>query len=152
MDKPHCLGSKKLSTLCYLIRNIKPHLSISMLRMIYHTLFHSKSYGIIFWGNSPHSSVIFEIQKRVIRTMMGFGYREPCGKLFVELQTLPLASQYLPSLLLFVVNNRDYFTPNSAHHTAIWDMRTTYTYPRRHWPCIRKQIALKFFFANTLIL
>ena len=29
------------------------------------------SYGIIFWGNSPHSSVIFKMQKMAIRTMMG---------------------------------------------------------------------------------
>jgi len=71
--------TKKLSTICYLIRNIKSYLSVSMLRMIYHSLFHSiMSYGIIFWGNSSHSSIIFKMQKRVIRTMMGCGYRESC--------------------------------------------------------------------------
>ena len=87
--------------------------------MIYHSPFHSiMSYGIIFWGNSPHSSIIFKMQKRVIRTMMGCGYRESCRKLFVELKILPLTSQYIFSLLLFVVNNRNYFIPNSIFHDS----------------------------------
>jgi hypothetical protein len=49
---------------------------------------------------------------------MGYGYRESCKKLFVELKILPLASQYVLSLLLFVVNNRNYFIPNSAYHDS----------------------------------
>jgi hypothetical protein len=70
------LVTKKLSTICYLIRNIKPYLSSSTLKMIYYSLFHSiMSYGIIFWGNSPHSSVIFKMQKMAIRRMMGCGHR-----------------------------------------------------------------------------
>jgi len=33
-------------------------------------------YGIIFWGNPSHISVIFKLQKRVIRVTTGCGYRE----------------------------------------------------------------------------
>ena len=45
------LLAKKLSSTCYLIQNVKPFLSISALKMIYHSIFHSiMSYGIIFWG------------------------------------------------------------------------------------------------------
>ena len=41
--------TKKLSKTCYLIRNIKPYLSNSTLKMVYHALFHSTmSYGIKF--------------------------------------------------------------------------------------------------------
>jgi len=58
------------------------------------------------------------MQKRAIRTMIGCGHRESCKKLFVELKILPLASQYIFSLLLFVVNNRNYFTPNSAFYDS----------------------------------
>jgi hypothetical protein len=76
------------------------------------------SYGIIFWGNSPHSSIIFKMQKRAIRTMMGCGHTESCRKSFVELKILPLTSQYIFSLLLFVVNNRNYFTPNSVFYDS----------------------------------
>jgi len=34
------------------------------------------TYGIIFWGNSTHSSKIFKIQKRAIRILMGRRSRE----------------------------------------------------------------------------
>jgi len=60
------------------------------------------------------------MQKLAIRIMMGCGYRESCRGLFVELKILPLASQYIFSLLLFVVKNRNYFTSNSA----IYDSNT----------------------------
>ena len=50
---------------------------INHLSIIYHSLFHSiMSYGIIFWGNSSHSSVIFKIQKRVIEIIVGYDHRE----------------------------------------------------------------------------
>ena len=52
--------------------------------------------------------------------MMGCGYRESCRKLFMELKILPLTSQYIFSLLIFVVNKRNYFTPNSV----IYDSNT----------------------------
>jgi hypothetical protein len=96
-------GMNTISTTCYLIRITKPYLSISTLKMIYDSLFHSIiSYGIIFWGNSSHSSVIFKMQKRVIRIIMGYGYRESCR-------------EYIFSLLLFIVNNRDYFVSNNEY-------------------------------------
>jgi hypothetical protein len=36
----------------------------------------------------------------------------------VELKILPLTSQYIFSLLLFEVNNRNYFTPNSVFYDS----------------------------------
>jgi len=47
---------------------------------------------------------------------MGYGYRESCRELFKELKILTHSSQYIFSLLLFVVNNRDYFVSNSVYH------------------------------------
>jgi hypothetical protein len=55
------------------------------------------------------------MQKRVIRILMGSGYRESCRGLFKELKILMLASQYIFPLLLFVVLNRGYFAPNSLY-------------------------------------
>jgi hypothetical protein len=57
------------------------------------------------------------MQKRVIRIMMGCGYRESCRELLKKLKILPLSSQYIFSLLLFVVNNSDYFVSNNAYHS-----------------------------------
>jgi len=69
----------KYSTACYVIRSIKPLISHKTLLLIYHSLFHTvRSYGIIFWGNSCHSIQIFQIQKRVIRIIMGCGTRDSC--------------------------------------------------------------------------
>jgi len=40
------------------------------------------SYGIIVWGNSSHSSIIFKIEIKVIRIMEGCGNRVSCRNLF----------------------------------------------------------------------
>ena len=71
-----------------------------------------------FGGNSSQSPVIFKMQKRVIRVIMGMGtgYRESRRGLFKELKILTLSSQYILSMLLFVVHNREYLDPNSTYH------------------------------------
>jgi hypothetical protein len=53
---------------------------------------------------------------------MGRGYRESCRGLFKELKILTLTSQYILSLLFFVVHNKDFFAPNSVCH----NFTTTY--------------------------
>jgi len=58
------------------------------------------------------------MRKRVIRIIMGYGYREFCRELFKELKILPLSSQYIFSLLLFVVSNRDYLVLNSVYYNV----------------------------------
>jgi len=102
---------KKLSKACYIIRNAKTSISASSLKVIYYAFFYSvMSYGIIFWGKSSHSSIIFRIQKKiVIRIMEGCGNRVWCRNLFKKLQILPLTSQYMLSLLMFVVQNKIFF-------------------------------------------
>ena len=77
------------------------------------------NYGIIFWGNSYHSIKIFRMQERVIRIIMGCGNRDSCRNIFKELKILPLMSQYVLSLLIFVVNSRDQFLINSEIHNII---------------------------------
>jgi hypothetical protein len=54
----------KLSSACCAVRVITPLMSEDTLKMIYHSYVHSiMTYGIIFWGNSPHSTNIFKIKK-----------------------------------------------------------------------------------------
>jgi hypothetical protein len=74
------------------------------------------TYGLIFWGNSSHADMVFKLQKRVIRVMKGCGYRESCRNLFKELNILSLKSQYIFSLMMFVIKNRDYFAKNKDCH------------------------------------
>jgi hypothetical protein len=108
----------KLNSACYVIRSLKSIMSLENLRMIYFSNVHSiLSYGIIFWGYSSYANTVFKIQKRVRRLMMNVGSRESCREFFKKLNILPLHSQYILSLLLFVVKNINMFKSNSMVHT-----------------------------------
>ena len=101
--------TSKLNKACYAIRMVKSCMSLDVLRMIYFSYVHSiTAYGIIFWGNS---------QKRIVRIINNSGRRDSCCKLFRELQILPLASQYILSILVFVNKNRELFLSNSDIHS-----------------------------------
>jgi hypothetical protein len=63
-------------------------------------------YGIIFWGESAYVTNVFCVQKRALQIMMHIGSRDSCGQLDT-LGILPLQSQYIYSLLGFMVNNMD---------------------------------------------
>ena len=92
-------------------------MSVSSSKVIYHALFHSvMSYGIILWGNSSHSHIIFRIQEKAIRIMEGCGSRVLCRNLFKKLHILPLTSLYMLSLLMFVVQNENLFLTNNKNH------------------------------------
>ena len=87
--------------------------------MIYYSYFHSvMTCGLLFWGNSPDSIKIFRLQKKITRIMTGCRSTDSCRKLFINLETLPLPSQYILSLVLFMLRNKNQFLVNSEiHHT-----------------------------------
>jgi hypothetical protein len=104
----------KLSSASFAMRVVKPFLSQDSLKMVYYSYFHSiMTYGLIFWGNSHYSNIIFRLQKRIIRIIVGIRGKDSCRKHFKKLKILPLQSHYILSLLLFVVDNGDYFKVNS---------------------------------------
>jgi len=85
--------------------------------MVYYSYFHSiMTYGLIIWGNSHYSNIIFRLQRRIIRIVVGISSRDSCREHFKKLKILPLQSQYILSLLLFVIDNGDYFKVNSEIH------------------------------------
>ena len=63
------------------------------------------------------SSNIFKIQKRALRITTNKNKRESCRPLYNQLQILTLPSQYIFSLLMFVVKNKDLFMLNLEIHT-----------------------------------
>jgi hypothetical protein len=74
--------------------------------MVYFSTVHSIiSYGIIFWGISSYSKIIFKIQKRIIRIITNSGNQDSCQDLFKKLNIISLQSQYIFSLLIFIVKN-----------------------------------------------
>jgi len=82
--------------------------------MIYYSYFHAvMNYGLIFWENSSYSNGILKIQQRIIGIIMGTGTRDSCRELFKILNILPLQYQYILSLMLFVVYNKNIFKINS---------------------------------------
>jgi hypothetical protein len=93
-------------------------MSQDALKSVYYSYFHSLiTYGILFWGNSSFSSHIFRLQKKAVRIITGSRPRDSCRELFKHLRILPLQSQYLLSLLLFVVENKNLFHVNSEIHS-----------------------------------
>jgi hypothetical protein len=62
---------KKLSSACYVLRNIKYIISLETLRLFYFAHVHSiMSYGIIIWGGSFHIHKVFILQKKIIRNVL----------------------------------------------------------------------------------
>jgi hypothetical protein len=96
---------------------MKPFMSTDVMKSIYYAYVHSiLAYGIIFWGNSCFTDTIFRIQKRIIRVITNSKKRDSCHELLKKLQILTLQSQYIFSLLVFVVKNRSHFIINSDIH------------------------------------
>jgi hypothetical protein len=71
------------------------------------------TYGLMFWGKSSHAGKVFKLQKRVVRLIKGRGYRDSCREHVRDMNILPLRSQYIYSLMIFVIKNRGIFNTNS---------------------------------------
>jgi hypothetical protein len=101
----------------FALRVVKPFLSQDSLKIVYYSYFYSiMTYGLIFWGNSRYSNIVFRLQKRIIRIIVGIRGRDWCREHFKKLKILPLQSEYILSLLLFVVDNRMYYRVNLEIH------------------------------------
>jgi len=99
------------------MRLVKPFVTTNTLRIIYYSYFHSvMTYCFLFWGNSPDSIKIFRVKKIIIRIMTGCRSTDSCRKLFINLEILPLPSQYILSLLLFIIRNKAQLLVNSEIH------------------------------------
>jgi hypothetical protein len=103
-----------LSAAYYALRSIKPYIFQEVMKMVYYIYFHSTmSYGIISSENSIDSTKTFKMQKKEIRIIIGSKNRDSCRDLFKNLKILPFHSQYILSLLLFVVDNKSMYNLNS---------------------------------------
>ena len=61
-------------------------------------------------SSCPH---IFRLQKKAVGIITGSRPRDSCRELFKQLRILPLQPQYILSLLIFVVDNKNLFYVNS---------------------------------------
>ena len=93
------------------MRLVKPYVTANTLKMIY--------YGLILCGKSeisPDSIKIVRLQKKIMRIMMGCRTTDSWRKLFPNLEILPIPSQYILSLLLFIIRNKNQLQVNSEIH------------------------------------
>jgi hypothetical protein len=68
------------------------------------------------WNLCQMFNLWYMIQKQIIWIMTKSRSRDPCRWLFKWLEILPLQSQYIFSVLLFVVKNKELFTSNQDIH------------------------------------
>ena len=107
----------RLHSACYAIKAINALLSRKAFRMLYFSYVHSIiSYRIIFGGNTPNSIKIFRRQKKVLRIVNKWKKMDSCRELFKTMEILPLYSQSVFSLLMYLVNNKHIFTKNLEVH------------------------------------
>ena len=59
---------------------------------------------------------VFKLQKRVGMVMSGVGPKSQCTSLFRKPNILPIACQYILSLMLFIVDNQKDFLTNAYVH------------------------------------
>jgi len=98
----------RLSRLIFLFRRLSPIIPLDYQRTAYFALFQSAlSYGLIFWGNSPHMSKILVLQKKVMRIMAKSNPREHCRPIFISFKIMTVINLYIFYILLFSYKNID---------------------------------------------
>ncbi|PSN56795.1 hypothetical protein C0J52_02719 [Blattella germanica] len=83
----------------------------------YYSFFHCHlNYGILFWGNSAGVKDVFHLLKKNITNSKGYGTRQSCRQVFVEMKILTVASLYVLAWLIFIRNYKDNYTQLSEVH------------------------------------
>jgi len=80
----------------------------------------------------------FKIQNWIIQIMTKSRIRNTCWQLLKRLEILPLQSQYILSVLLFVVKNKDFYTTNQEIHNITTRSNTNSHSPVRNLTVFQK--------------
>lgn len=108
---------EKLSTACFVMRQIRDTVSAEVLRCAYFGLVQSiLSYGLIFWGNSAHIDKVFVMQKKIIRCMMRVHPQTHCKPLFINLSIMTVPSLFIFNLALNIKKQNNQFQRNNNIH------------------------------------
>ena len=70
--------------------------------------------------------------------MEGSGNRVPCRNLFKKFEILPLISQYILSLLMFVIQNKAFFQTNTETHNIYTRQRNNLYLPQANLTIYQK--------------
>ena len=115
---PHTNSLKeKLNSYCFLVRTLKSTVTIDVLKLVYFSIVQSAlSYGLIYWGLSSEIESVFSLQKKIIRIMAGFSFRQHCKPAFIKLQLLTLPCLYIFHVALYTRNNLNNYSQNQDIH------------------------------------
>jgi hypothetical protein len=79
-----------------------------------------------------NANIIFRLQKRIIRIMVGIRDRDSCREYFRELNILPLQAEYIYSHSLSVVSNQHHFKINSEINNINTRTKSDLHHPPSH--------------------
>lgn len=121
----HCdTLAKKLSSACFALKTIKSITDVKTAKIAYYANFESvMRYGIEIWGNSTKDKIIFKIQKRAIRIILGLKqdkstYIKPhCKPHFIKHKILTFYSLYIYQSVIHIKKNIHNQTTNSNIHS-----------------------------------
>jgi hypothetical protein len=109
--------SSKLSSSCYILRQLSSTVERETLLSLYYSDFYSHVvYSIIFWGSTHLCLKVFRLQKRAVRIIALKGNRSPSKPIYKELNLLPIPCIYIFLTIMFVKNNLSNFNVNSVFH------------------------------------
>lgn len=124
---------KKLSKVCYALRELRKVVSYKALRTLYFGNFYSlMKYGLIFWGSSGSSNTVFVIQKRAVRLLMNMKPTDSCRGVFKKLGMLTLPSLFIYDSLCFFKSNLKSFHKFSATNNSTYNLRSYDLHYPRH--------------------
>lgn len=106
-----------LSSCCFLLRSLRPTVSLDVLRLTYFGLFQSTlSYGIAHWGRASDARQMLVLQKKAIRCMIGVkSQRVSCRQFFKDLSILTFPSLYMYSVVIYAIGLRGAASRGDVH-------------------------------------
>lgn len=108
----------KLSTHCFIIKNLRETVSWNVLLLIYYGLVQSTlQYGLLFWGPSAYFYKAFNAQKKVIRALYNLTPTTSCRKFFRDSEILTLPCLYIYLLISYINNRQSIFEKNENIHS-----------------------------------
>lgn len=100
----------KLAKCTFLLRNLRPIISDSVMLRVYYALFDSLlRYGILAWGHSAAAKELFALQRRAVRIVAGIEYRSCCRGSFRNFKILTLPCLFILECLKWTHTNAETF-------------------------------------------
>jgi hypothetical protein len=108
----------KLSRVIFLLYKLRHSVSCTLMLYSYYAFFHSHlTYGILLWGNSTDSNLVFKWQKKALRCVLNLKSNESCKEHFKRLGIITVPGLYVYNCLMYVKENLIKFQPRSNVHS-----------------------------------